>query len=109
MNLMATKVSADLPAEIFDVATNPGLIHQVVVAQQAAARQGTHKTKTRSEVSGTTAKPFRQKGTGRSAGALGARLGLVRALTGGSLLGDDDLVDQRVVGRDVEDLCGQVC
>lgn len=66
MNLMATKVSADLPAEIFDVETNPGLIHQVVVAQQAAARQGTHKTKTRSERSGTTAKPFRQKGTGRA-------------------------------------------
>ena len=63
---MATKVSADLPAEIFDVETNNSLIHQVVVAQQAAARQGTHKTKTRSERSGTTAKPFRQKGTGRA-------------------------------------------
>ncbi|MGO1523587.1 MAG: 50S ribosomal protein L4 [Nesterenkonia sp.] len=63
---MATKVSADLPAEIFDVEANPSLIHQVVVAQQAAARQGTHKTKTRSERSGTTAKPFRQKGTGRA-------------------------------------------
>ncbi|WP_300343346.1 50S ribosomal protein L4 [Nesterenkonia sp.] len=63
---MATKVSTDLPAEIFDVETNPALIHQVVVAQQAAARQGTHKTKTRSERSGTTAKPFRQKGTGRA-------------------------------------------
>ncbi|WP_028463779.1 50S ribosomal protein L4 [Nesterenkonia alba] len=63
---MATKVSVDLPAEVFDVPTNNALIHQVVVAQQAAARQGTHKTKTRSEVSGTTAKPFRQKGTGRA-------------------------------------------
>lgn len=63
---MATKVSVDLPAEVFDVETKPALIHQVVVAQQAAARQGTHKVKTRSEVSGTTAKPFRQKGTGRA-------------------------------------------
>lgn len=63
---MATKVSADLPAEIFNVETNSALIHQVVVAQQAAARQGTHKTKTRAERSGTTAKPFRQKGTGRA-------------------------------------------
>lgn len=63
---MATKVSADLPAEIFGVEANSSLIHQVVVAQQAAARQGTHKTKTRAERSGTTAKPFRQKGTGRA-------------------------------------------
>ncbi|GAA4840782.1 50S ribosomal protein L4 [Garicola koreensis] len=66
MILMATKVSADLPAEIFGVEANSSLIHQVVVAQQAAARQGTHKTKTRAERSGTTAKPFRQKGTGRA-------------------------------------------
>lgn len=63
---MSSKVSVDLPAEIFDVETNNALIHQVVVAQQAAARQGTHKTKTRAERSGTTAKPFRQKGTGRA-------------------------------------------
>ena len=63
---MANKVSVDLPAEVFDAKTNVALIHQVVVAQQAAARQGTHKTKTRSEVAGTTAKPFRQKGTGRA-------------------------------------------
>ncbi|MDR8019824.1 50S ribosomal protein L4 [Nesterenkonia aerolata] len=63
---MAKKVSVDLPAEVFDAKTNVTLIHQVVVAQQAAARQGTHKTKTRAEVSGTTAKPFRQKGTGRA-------------------------------------------
>ncbi|WP_153142848.1 50S ribosomal protein L4 [Nesterenkonia halophila] len=63
---MANKVSVDLPAEVFDAKTNVALIHQVVVAQQAAARQGTHKVKTRSEVSGTGTKPFRQKGTGRA-------------------------------------------
>ncbi|GAB3191264.1 50S ribosomal protein L4 [Nesterenkonia suensis] len=63
---MANKVSVDLPTEVFDAKTNVALIHQVVVAQQAAARQGTHKVKTRAEVSGTTAKPFRQKGTGRA-------------------------------------------
>ncbi len=57
---------AELPAELFDVATNVPLIHQVVVAQQAAARQGTHATKTRGEVSGGGAKPWRQKGTGRA-------------------------------------------
>ncbi|GAA3283930.1 hypothetical protein GCM10020260_13460 [Nesterenkonia halobia] len=66
MILMANKVSVDLPAEVFDAKTNVALIHQVVVAQQAAARQGTHKVKTRSEVSGTGTKPFRQKGTGRA-------------------------------------------
>ncbi len=58
--------SAELPAELFDVTTNVPLIHQVVVAQQAAARQGTHSTKTRGEVSGGGAKPWRQKGTGRA-------------------------------------------
>jgi large subunit ribosomal protein L4 len=58
--------TVDLPAEVFDVKTNIPLIHQVVVAQQAAARQGTHSTKRRGEVSGTGAKPFRQKGTGRA-------------------------------------------
>ena len=58
--------SADLPAELFDVQTNIPLIHQVVVAQQAAARQGTHATKTRAMVSGGGAKPWRQKGTGRA-------------------------------------------
>ncbi|EXF26162.1 50S ribosomal protein L4 [Nesterenkonia sp. AN1] len=63
---MANKVSVDFPAEVFDAKTNVALIHQVVVAQRAAARQGTHKTKTRAEVSGTGAKPFRQKGTGRA-------------------------------------------
>ncbi|WP_017932856.1 50S ribosomal protein L4 [Nocardioides sp. Iso805N] len=66
-------VKVDLPAEIFDVAVNVPLIHQVVVAQQAAARQGTHKTKNRGEVSGSGVKPFKQKGTGRS------RQGSVRA------------------------------
>ena len=65
--------SVDLPAEIFDVQTNIPLIHQVVVAQLAAARQGTHKTKTRAEVRGGGRKPYRQKGTGR------ARQGSTRA------------------------------
>ncbi len=58
--------SAELPAALFDVTTNVPLIHQVVVAQQATARQGTHATKTRGEVSGGGAKPWRQKGTGRA-------------------------------------------
>jgi large subunit ribosomal protein L4 len=69
---MATK-TPNLPAEIFDVQTNVPLIHQVVVAQLAAARQGTHSTKTRGEVRGGGAKPYRQKGTGR------ARQGSTRA------------------------------
>ena len=63
----------NLPAEIFDVQANVPLIHQVVVAQLAAARSGTAKTKTRAEVSGSGKKPFKQKGTGR------ARQGSVRA------------------------------
>jgi large subunit ribosomal protein L4 len=58
--------TVDLPAEIFDVQVNIPLIHQVVVAQQAAARQGTHSTKTRGEVAGGGRKPYRQKGTGRA-------------------------------------------
>jgi large subunit ribosomal protein L4 len=66
-------VDADLPAEIFDAKVNVPLIHQVVVAQQGAARQGTHSTKTRGEVRGGGRKPYRQKGTGR------ARQGSVRA------------------------------
>ncbi|TIC81899.1 50S ribosomal protein L4 [Nocardioides sp. GY 10127] len=71
---MAVKtVKVDLPAEIFDVAVNVPLIHQVVVAQQAAARQGTHATKTRGEVRGGGKKPYKQKGTGR------ARQGSTRA------------------------------
>lgn len=65
--------TADLPAELFDVQANVALIHQVVVAQLAAARQGTHSTKTRGEVSGGGRKPYRQKGTGR------ARQGSTRA------------------------------
>jgi len=66
-------VAADLPAEIFDARVNVPLIHQVVVAQQAAARQGTHATKTRGDVRGGGKKPYRQKGTGR------ARQGSIRA------------------------------
>src|ERR1700709_555811 len=62
-----------LPAEIFDVELNIPLIHQVVVAQLAAARQGTSSTKTRAEVRGGGKKPYRQKGTGR------ARQGSTRA------------------------------
>lgn len=58
--------TVELPANVFDVKTNVPLIHQVVVAQLAAARQGTHSTKRRGEVSGTGAKPFKQKGTGRA-------------------------------------------
>ena len=64
--------SVDLPAAVFDVQNNVPLIHQVVTAQLAAARQGTHKTKGRGEVSGSGSKPFKQKGTGR------ARQGSVR-------------------------------
>jgi large subunit ribosomal protein L4 len=71
---METKtLNVDLPAEIFDVQTNVPLIHQVVVGQLAAARQGTHSTKTRGEVRGGGRKPYRQKGTGR------ARQGSTRA------------------------------
>ncbi|HEY0645577.1 MAG TPA: 50S ribosomal protein L4 [Nocardioides sp.] len=71
---MAVKtVKVDLPAEIFDVEVNIPLIHQIVVAQQAAARQGTHATKTRGEVRGGGRKPYKQKGTGR------ARQGSTRA------------------------------
>ena len=58
----------ELPGEIFAARVNIPLIHQVVVAQQAAARQGTHATKTRGDVRGGGKKPYRQKGTGRAAG-----------------------------------------
>jgi large subunit ribosomal protein L4 len=58
--------TVDLPGEIFDAQTNVPLIHQVVTAQLAAARQGTHKAKNRGEVSGGGKKPFKQKGTGRA-------------------------------------------
>lgn len=70
---MATVREVELPAEIFAVQVNVPLIHQVVVAQQAAARAGTAKTKTRGEVRGGGVKPYRQKGTGR------ARQGSIRA------------------------------
>jgi large subunit ribosomal protein L4 len=78
----ATAGTAELPAEIFDVPANIPLMHQVVVAQLAAARQGTHSTKTRGEVSGGGTKPYRQKGTGR------ARQGSIRApqFTGGGVV-----------------------
>ncbi|MBG6182324.1 large subunit ribosomal protein L4 [Arthrobacter sp. CAN_A214] len=81
-NSVVNTVSVDLPAEIFDAQTNVPLLHQVVVAQLAAARQGTHKTKTRAEVSGAGRKPFKQKGTGR------ARQGSIRAphMTGGGVV-----------------------
>ncbi len=74
--------SVELPGSIFDVQTNVPLIHQVVTAQLAAARQGTHKTKGRGEVSGAGRKPFKQKGTGRS------RQGSIRAPehTGGGIV-----------------------
>jgi large subunit ribosomal protein L4 len=65
--------TAELPDEIFDAKVNIPLMHQVVVAQLAAARQGTHATKTRGEVRGGGKKPYRQKGTGR------ARQGSLRA------------------------------
>src|SRR5215203_3907034 len=68
-----TNGTVELPAEVFDVQANLALMHQVVVAQQAAARQGTHSTKSRGEVRGGGRKPYRQKGTGR------ARQGSTRA------------------------------
>jgi large subunit ribosomal protein L4 len=75
----ATGESVELPESIFAAQVNVPLIHQVVVAQRAAARQGTHATKTRGMVSGGGKKPYRQKGTGR------ARQGSTRApqFTGG--------------------------
>ena len=74
--------SVELPADIFDVQANIPLMHQVVVAQLAAARQGTHKVKTRGEVAGGGKKPYKQKGTGR------ARQGSIRApqFTGGGIV-----------------------
>src|SRR5271170_5938444 len=72
----------ELPEEIFAVRVNVPLIHQVVVAQRAAARQGTHATKSRGQVRGGGKKPYRQKGTGR------ARQGSLRApqYTGGGVV-----------------------
>jgi large subunit ribosomal protein L4 len=74
--------SVVLPADVFDVQANIPLMHQVVVAQLAAARQGTHKVKTRGEVAGGGKKPYKQKGTGR------ARQGSIRApqFTGGGVV-----------------------
>jgi large subunit ribosomal protein L4 len=74
--------SIELPAELFDAEANVALMHQVVTAQRAAARQGTHSTKTRGEVRGGGRKPYRQKGTGR------ARQGSTRApqFTGGGVV-----------------------
>ncbi|GAC56461.1 50S ribosomal protein L4 [Gordonia hirsuta DSM 44140 = NBRC 16056] len=69
----ATEGTVQLPADLFDVTANIALMHQVVVAQQAAGRQGTHSTKTRGEVRGGGVKPYRQKGTGR------ARQGSIRS------------------------------
>jgi large subunit ribosomal protein L4 len=74
--------SVELPSDIFDAQANIALMHQVVVAQLAAARQGTHKAKSRGEVSGGGKKPYKQKGTGR------ARQGSIRApqFTGGGVV-----------------------
>ncbi|CAA0117245.1 50S ribosomal protein L4 [Mycolicibacterium vanbaalenii] len=68
-----TDGSVELPAALFDIEPNIALMHQVVTAQLAAKRQGTHSTKTRGEVRGGGKKPYRQKGTGR------ARQGSTRA------------------------------
>ena len=78
----STAGAVELPDAIFDVQANIPLMHQVVVAQLAAARQGTHKVKTRGEVAGGGKKPYRQKGTGR------ARQGSIRApqFTGGGVV-----------------------
>lgn len=58
--------SAELPDELFGIEPNQAVLHQVVTAQLAAARSGSHHTKTRAEVKGGGSKPWRQKGTGRS-------------------------------------------
>jgi large subunit ribosomal protein L4 len=77
-----TEGSVELPAALFDAPANIALLHQVVTAQLAAKRQGTHSTKTRGEVRGGGRKPYRQKGTGR------ARQGSTRApqFTGGGVV-----------------------
>jgi large subunit ribosomal protein L4 len=73
-NMKGEKVeTVELPAEIFEANVNVDLMHQAYVQQMANARLGTHKTKTRSEVSGGGKKPWKQKGTGR------ARAGSTRA------------------------------
>ena len=78
----ATGDTVELPEKLFGARVNIPLIHQVVVAQRAAARQGTHATKTRGMVRGGGKKPYRQKGTGR------ARQGSTRApqFTGGGVV-----------------------
>ena len=74
LNMEGKKVSTlELPAAIFEAPINVDLMHQAYVRQMANARLGTHKTKTRSEVSGGGRKPWRQKGTGR------ARQGSIRS------------------------------
>jgi large subunit ribosomal protein L4 len=82
MTTSLRKGGVELPAHVFDVPANIPLMHQVVTAQLAAARQGTHSTKTRGEVRGGGKKPYRQKGTGR------ARQGSTRApqFTGGGVV-----------------------
>ena len=77
-----TQGTVELPADVFDAKTNVPLIHQVVMAQLAASRQGTASTRTRGEVRGGGKKPYRQKGTGR------ARQGSTRApqFTGGGVV-----------------------
>jgi large subunit ribosomal protein L4 len=74
LNMKGEKVkTVELPAEIFEAPVNIDLMHQAYQQQMANARLGTHKTKTRSEVSGGGKKPWKQKGTGR------ARQGSTRA------------------------------
>ncbi|WP_296105139.1 50S ribosomal protein L4 [uncultured Corynebacterium sp.] len=75
----STNGTVELPSSVFDVEVSTPLLHQVVTAQLAARRQGTHATKTRGQVRGGGRKPYRQKGTGR------ARQGSIRApqFTGG--------------------------
>jgi len=75
-------LNVDLPEDVFALEPNTALLHQVVIAQLAAARQGTHKAKNRGEVSGAGRKPFKQKGTGR------ARQGSIRVphMTGGGIV-----------------------
>ena len=82
MSTNLTKSSAELPAHVFDAPASIPLMHQVVTAQLAAARQGTHSTKTRGDVRGGGRKPYKQKGTGR------ARQGSIRApqFTGGGVV-----------------------
>jgi large subunit ribosomal protein L4 len=74
LNMQGDKVkTVELPAEIFESQINKDLMHQALIMQLANARLGTHKTKTRSEVSGGGRKPWKQKGTGR------ARQGSIRS------------------------------